>query len=71
MLVFHWVVLIFLSHLLHLQELEKLALKFEGNILDAVKSYKKLISDRKYVEGLPVTTLALAARAATTKVSLY
>ncbi|XP_056699139.1 probable cytosolic oligopeptidase A isoform X2 [Spinacia oleracea] len=49
------------------QELEKLALKFEGNILDAVKSYKKLISDRKYVEGLPVTTLALAARAATTK----
>lgn len=49
------------------QELERLALKFEGNILDATKDYGKLITDRKDVEGLPSTTLELAAKAAISK----
>ncbi|KAJ8426310.1 hypothetical protein Cgig2_007833 [Carnegiea gigantea] len=49
------------------QELERLALKFEGNILDATKDHGKLITDRKDVEGLPSTTLELAAKAAISK----
>ncbi|KAL9232061.1 hypothetical protein vseg_007208 [Gypsophila vaccaria] len=49
------------------QELAKLALKFEANVLDATKNYEKLITDRVYVEGLPATTLALTAKAAASK----
>ncbi|XP_074285294.1 organellar oligopeptidase A, chloroplastic/mitochondrial-like [Silene latifolia] len=49
------------------QELAKLALKFEANVLDATKNYEKLITDRVYVEGLPATTLALTAKAAVSK----
>ncbi|KAK9666196.1 hypothetical protein RND81_14G167800 [Saponaria officinalis] len=49
------------------QELAKLALKFEANVLDATRNYEKLITDRVYVEGLPATTLALTAKAATSK----
>ena len=51
-----------------MQELERIALKFEGNILDATKDYGKLITDRKDVEGLPSTTLELAAKTAISKV---
>lgn len=53
------------------QELEKLALKFEGNILDATKKFEKLIPNRKDVEGLPETALRLAAKAAVSKVSNF
>ncbi|GAB2263067.1 hypothetical protein Droror1_Dr00004064 [Drosera rotundifolia] len=49
------------------QELEKLALKFEGNILDAVKSYEKLLTNKNDVEGLPATALGLAAQMAVSK----
>ncbi|GAB2285483.1 hypothetical protein Dimus_019932 [Dionaea muscipula] len=49
------------------QELEKLGLKFEGNILDAIKSYEKVLTDKKDVEGLPATALGLAAQMAVSK----
>ncbi|KAL3849614.1 hypothetical protein ACJIZ3_011496 [Penstemon smallii] len=43
------------------QELEKLAQKFEENILDATKKFEKLIIDKREIKGLPMTTLAIAA----------
>ncbi|XP_057781894.1 organellar oligopeptidase A, chloroplastic/mitochondrial-like [Salvia miltiorrhiza] len=49
------------------QELEKLAQKFEENILDATKSFEKVITDKKEIEGLPLTTLTIAAEAAIVK----
>ncbi|XP_052178400.1 organellar oligopeptidase A, chloroplastic/mitochondrial-like isoform X2 [Diospyros lotus] len=49
------------------QELEKLSQKFEENILDATKKYEKLIRDKKEIEGLPATTLAMAAEVAVSK----
>ena len=53
-----------------LQELEKLSQKFSENVLDATKKYEKLITDKKEIEGLPPTALALAAQAAVSKVPL-
>ncbi|KAL3654627.1 hypothetical protein CASFOL_001612 [Castilleja foliolosa] len=49
------------------QESEKLAQKFEENILDATKNYEKVVMDKKEIEGLPFTTLALAAETAISK----
>ncbi|KAL8525305.1 hypothetical protein ACS0TY_014798 [Phlomoides rotata] len=49
------------------QELEKLALKFEENILDATKLFEKVITDKNEIKGLPLTTLDIAAEAAILK----
>ncbi|XAR60076.1 Oligopeptidase A [Bertholletia excelsa] len=49
------------------RELEKLYQKFEENILDATKIFEKLITDKKEIEGLPATTLAMAAQMAASK----
>ncbi|KAG6417666.1 hypothetical protein SASPL_119850 [Salvia splendens] len=49
------------------QELEKLAQNFEENILDATKNFEKVITDKREIEGLPVTTLSITAKTATDK----
>ncbi|KAF7849221.1 hypothetical protein BT93_L1073 [Corymbia citriodora subsp. variegata] len=49
------------------QELEKLSKRFDENVLDATKKFEKLITDEKDIEGLPTTTLALAAQMAVSK----
>ncbi|KAK9279772.1 hypothetical protein L1049_013454 [Liquidambar formosana] len=49
------------------QELEKLSQKFEANILDATKSFEKFITNKKEIEGLPFTALAMAAQRAVSK----
>ncbi|KAF5937657.1 hypothetical protein HYC85_025163 [Camellia sinensis] len=49
------------------QELEKLGQKFEENILDATKKFEKLITEKKDIEGLPATALAVAAQVAVHK----
>ncbi|RVX20062.1 putative cytosolic oligopeptidase A [Vitis vinifera] len=49
------------------QELEKLSQKFEENILDSTKQFEKLITDKKDIEGLPATALAMAAEMALSK----
>ena len=53
-----------------MQELEKLSLKFNENVLDATKSFEKVITDKQDIEGLPPTALGLAAQTAASKVSL-
>lgn len=53
-----------------LQELEKLAKKFDDNILDATKNFEKLIIEKKELDGMPATALSLAAQTAVSKVSL-
>lgn len=58
-----------LSFWINLQELEKLSQKFEENILDSTKHFEKLITDKKDIEGLPATALAMAAEMASSKVS--
>ncbi|XP_059429444.1 organellar oligopeptidase A, chloroplastic/mitochondrial-like isoform X1 [Corylus avellana] len=49
------------------QELEKLSQKFEENNLDATKKFEKLITDKKDIEGMPATALAMAAQMAISK----
>ncbi|XP_042497318.1 organellar oligopeptidase A, chloroplastic/mitochondrial-like [Macadamia integrifolia] len=49
------------------QELEKLSQKFGENVLDATKNYQKLITDKKDIDGLPASALALAAQTAVSK----
>ncbi|XP_002527223.3 probable cytosolic oligopeptidase A [Ricinus communis] len=49
------------------QELERLSQKFGENVLDATKKFEKLITDKKEIEGLPATALALAAQTAVSK----
>lgn len=49
------------------QELEKLSLKFNENVLDSTKSFQKLITDKKDIEGLPPTALGLAAQTSASK----
>ncbi|PHU30055.1 hypothetical protein BC332_02148 [Capsicum chinense] len=44
------------------QDSAKLSQKFEENILDSTKKFEKLITDKKDIEGLPATTLGLAAQ---------
>lgn len=51
-----------------MQELEKLSQKFEENNLDATKKFEKLITDKKEIEGMPATALAMAAQMAFSKV---
>ena len=46
------------------QELSQLSTKFSNNLLDATKAFKKLVTDREGVEGLPESALALAAQQA-------
>jgi oligopeptidase A len=46
------------------QELSQLSTKFSNNVLDATKAYKKLLTDKADVEGLPESALALAAQQA-------
>lgn len=46
------------------QELSKLSTDFSNNLLDATKAYKKLLTEKKDVEGLPDSALALAAQQA-------
>lgn len=54
-----------------LQELEKLGKRFDENILDATKRFEKLITDKREIEGLPLSTLALAADTAVLKVHMF
>ncbi|KAJ6344866.1 hypothetical protein OIU76_006410 [Salix suchowensis] len=49
------------------QELERLSQKFGENVLDATKKFEKLITDKKDIEGLPATSLGLAAQTAVSK----
>lgn len=49
------------------QELEKLAQQFEENILDATNKFEKLITDKKDIEGMTATGLAMAAQMAVSK----
>ncbi|XXG63604.1 hypothetical protein AAC387_Pa05g1752 [Persea americana] len=49
------------------QELEKLAKKFDDNILDATKNFEKLIIEKKELDGMPATALSLAAQTAVSK----
>ncbi|XP_002310895.2 probable cytosolic oligopeptidase A, partial [Populus trichocarpa] len=49
------------------QELTRLSQKFGENVLDATKKFEKLITDKKHIEGLPATSLGLAAQTAVSK----
>ncbi|TXG60039.1 hypothetical protein EZV62_014612 [Acer yangbiense] len=49
------------------QELEKLSQKFNENVLDSTKTFEKLITDKKELDGLPATALGLAAQTAVSK----
>ncbi|KAL6769509.1 hypothetical protein ACKKBG_A31305 [Auxenochlorella protothecoides x Auxenochlorella symbiontica] len=46
------------------QELSALSTKFSNNVLDATKAFKRLVTDRAEVAGLPPSALAGAAQAA-------
>lgn len=46
------------------QELSKLSTDFSNNLLDATKAYKKLLTEKADVEGLPESARALAAQQA-------
>lgn len=46
------------------QELSQLSTKFSNNLLDATKAFKKVLTDKKEVEGLPASALAGAAQKA-------
>ena len=46
------------------QKLSKLQTKFEENLLDATQAWKKLITNKEELSGLPESSLALAAQAA-------
>ncbi|KAK9861820.1 hypothetical protein WJX84_004840 [Apatococcus fuscideae] len=46
------------------KELSKLSTKFSNNVLDATKAFKKLITDKALVDGLPQSALGLAAQQA-------
>ncbi|MCL7036498.1 hypothetical protein MKW94_016232 [Papaver nudicaule] len=49
------------------QELEKFGKKFGENVMDATKKFEKLITDKKDIDGLPASALALAAQIAVSK----
>lgn len=49
------------------QELSKLSTKFSNNTLDGTKRFSKTITDKKEIEGLPESALALAAQTAVSK----
>jgi len=46
------------------QELAQLATKFSNNVLDATKAFKRVVTDKADVEGLPASALGLAAQTA-------
>lgn len=46
------------------EELSKLSTKFSNNLLDATKAFKKLVTDKAEVDGLPQSALAMAAQQA-------
>ncbi|MEW5309432.1 MAG: hypothetical protein WDW38_001321 [Sanguina aurantia] len=46
------------------QELTQLATKFSNNVLDATKAFKKLLTLKSEVDGLPSSALALGAQSA-------
>ncbi|EIE24885.1 peptidase M3 family protein [Coccomyxa subellipsoidea C-169] len=46
------------------QELSQISTKFSNNLLDATKAFKKLITDKADVDGLPASALALGAQQA-------
>nr|QKY15016.1 ATP-dependent clp protease ATP-binding subunit clpa-like protein (clpA) [Polytomella parva] len=46
------------------EELVQLSTKFTNNVLDSTKAFKKLVTDKADVDGLPETALALAAQRA-------
>ena len=46
------------------QELSKIKTNFSNNMLDATKAFKKLVTDKADVDGLPESALALAAQQA-------
>ncbi|XP_024974900.1 probable cytosolic oligopeptidase A [Cynara cardunculus var. scolymus] len=49
------------------QELAKLSKKYGENIMDATKKYRKLITDKKEIEGLPATARGFAAQTASSE----
>ncbi|KAH6805367.1 Enolase [Perilla frutescens var. frutescens] len=49
------------------QELAKLPQKFGENVLDSIKKFEKLITDKKNIEGLSATALGLAAQTIVSK----
>ncbi|XVF59164.1 hypothetical protein PTKIN_Ptkin07bG0253700 [Pterospermum kingtungense] len=49
------------------QELERLSQKFSENLFDATKRFQKIVIDKKEIDGLPPTALALAAQTAVSK----
>ncbi|MBA0613690.1 hypothetical protein Godav_014073 [Gossypium davidsonii] len=51
----------------NLQELVRLSHKFSENFLDATKKFEKMIIDKKEIDGLPATTLGLAAQTTVSK----
>lgn len=44
------------------QELSQTSTQFSNNILDATKAFKKVITDKADVDGLPASALALGAQ---------
>lgn len=46
------------------QQLSKLSTKFSNNLLDATKAWKKLLTTKEEVDGLPESALGLAAQQA-------
>lgn len=46
------------------EELSQLSTKFSNNVLDATKAFKKLVTEKEAVKGLPPSALALAAQQA-------
>ena len=46
------------------EELSQLSTKFSNNVLDATKAFRKLVTDKDVVAGLPPSALALAAQQA-------
>ncbi len=44
------------------QELSQISTKFSNNLLDATKAFKKLVTDKADVDGLPASALALGAQ---------
>lgn len=46
------------------QELSKIKTNFSNNLLDATKAFKKLVTEKAEVDGLPESALALAAQQA-------
>lgn len=50
------------------EELSQLSTKFSNNVLDATKAFRKLVTDKDVVAGLPPSALALAAQQVCTSV---